>query len=494
MCDFKSKWATIPCPAEKADRLTKHLLPMHIVEAADSSTPLRSAQNDSALMTTDLEVTHEVILYRKPFVTTSQKGGFVMNHLNYFEPYKSKGPHHEDQLTRAFLVVLRMVPLVQTTFIDLIRSYQILNEHDRVLPTLTEPQMKLDNIQTQVKNITDSQGYLVSLLMTNKNWTPETKIENVDRSARYDGVIYFDSDPKWILVIENKPWSENVWEEQLNPSIAEDSEIEIVEDPVGIDWKEVIEHLSALLQKQLVHGAEALLIEDFLTFVDTHFGYLNPFSKFSICKDDPYLINRRCVRILESISIGEVQGQHIELGSNDLPARRIYLGIKREQDNNWCIELKIHPGDTMAQARALYESLNTDALQDLTNRGWNIDPNLHFSHIQKHLYWTNTPLDLEAYINFWEQNPQMISQVNRDSSDFCDFFLQLLQDELISCEDVSGLEENFTKTGRSYLRTCPGLSCIYRWNREEALRLDDSEDTFIDEVRQKITRLLETWD
>ena len=103
-------------------------------------------------------------------------------------------------------------------------------------------------------------------------------------------------------------------------------------------------------------------------------------------------------------------------------------------------------------------------------------------------------MDLEAYINFWEQNPQKISQVNRDSSDFRDFFRQLLQLELISRKDVSGLEENFTETERSYLRTCPGLSCIYRWNREDALRLDDSEDTFIDEVRQKITILLETWD
>ncbi len=43
-------------------RLTKHLLPMHTVEAADSSTPLRSAQNDSAHLTSDLEVTHDVVI------------------------------------------------------------------------------------------------------------------------------------------------------------------------------------------------------------------------------------------------------------------------------------------------------------------------------------------------------------------------------------------------------------------------------------------------
>ena len=70
MCDIKSKCATIPCHAEEADRLTKHLLPMHTVEAADSSTPLRSAQNDSALMTTDLEVTHDVIVFIYDYLQT----------------------------------------------------------------------------------------------------------------------------------------------------------------------------------------------------------------------------------------------------------------------------------------------------------------------------------------------------------------------------------------------------------------------------------------
>ena len=61
MCDFKNKYATPPRHAEEADRLTKHLLPMHTVDAADSSTPLRSAQDDSAHVTTDPEVTHDVV-------------------------------------------------------------------------------------------------------------------------------------------------------------------------------------------------------------------------------------------------------------------------------------------------------------------------------------------------------------------------------------------------------------------------------------------------
>ena len=52
-----------PCHAEEANRLTKHLLPLHTVEAVDSSTPLRCGQNDRAHLTTDFEITHDVSFY-----------------------------------------------------------------------------------------------------------------------------------------------------------------------------------------------------------------------------------------------------------------------------------------------------------------------------------------------------------------------------------------------------------------------------------------------
>jgi len=47
-----------------------------------------------------------------------------MDRLNYFAPYESKLASHEDQLTRAFLVVLRYVPLAQAVFLELIRERQ----------------------------------------------------------------------------------------------------------------------------------------------------------------------------------------------------------------------------------------------------------------------------------------------------------------------------------------------------------------------------------
>jgi hypothetical protein len=57
-----------------------------------------------------------------------------MNYLNYFEPYVSKNPWHEDQLTRAFLVTMRFVPLVQAAFLDLVREAQATAKSEHIVP------------------------------------------------------------------------------------------------------------------------------------------------------------------------------------------------------------------------------------------------------------------------------------------------------------------------------------------------------------------------
>ena len=38
-------------------------------------------------------------------------------HLNIFEPYRELGRTHEDQLTRAAMIVLRLVPLARETLL-----------------------------------------------------------------------------------------------------------------------------------------------------------------------------------------------------------------------------------------------------------------------------------------------------------------------------------------------------------------------------------------
>src|SRR6266568_2646721 len=128
-----------------------------------------------------------------------------MERLNYFSPYQSKGAWHEDQLTRAFLVVVRMVPLALAALLDLVREQQGVQGSESRIPTSSEMLTGGVEIQTQKNSIPQATGRLVSVVMTDEEWHPEHDVVASDRGARYDGILAFD--PEWLIVIENKPSS-----------------------------------------------------------------------------------------------------------------------------------------------------------------------------------------------------------------------------------------------------------------------------------------------
>ena len=51
--------------------------------------------------------------------------------LNFFEPYENRPPSHEDQLTRALLVVLRCCPILHQAWLCLIRSPRKVQDLER---------------------------------------------------------------------------------------------------------------------------------------------------------------------------------------------------------------------------------------------------------------------------------------------------------------------------------------------------------------------------
>jgi hypothetical protein len=72
-----------------------------------------------------------------------------MDRLNIFYPYENKPAHFEDQLTRAYLCLLRHVPLA----------------HAERVPALGRMANKVD-LRTQVKSIEHEAGHLVSVLIS----------------------------------------------------------------------------------------------------------------------------------------------------------------------------------------------------------------------------------------------------------------------------------------------------------------------------------------
>ena len=87
----------------------------------------------------------------------------------------------------------------------------------QLFPPILYSRETVTRIVTQASQLdTDQASHLVSLIVTDKNWTPQSSVEPSERVARYDGVLYFGP---YILTLENKPYSESIWEEQLNPGL-----------------------------------------------------------------------------------------------------------------------------------------------------------------------------------------------------------------------------------------------------------------------------------
>ncbi len=424
-----------------------------------------------------------------------------MDRLNYFAPYEHKKRWHEDQLTRAFLVILRYVPLAQVIFLDLIREEQFKREVKLRIPPLSAIDYEDIKIETQQSQIDENGGNkLISIIMTDEKWKPEGSVHHSERSARYDGLIYYQ--PEWILVIENKPHSSSIWEEQANPNLPPDHEIQIEPTVVVILWKDLISRLTSLLKNKLVHGAEKIVLDDFLEFINNNFPYLNPYPSFKACKDNESLLERRCRDIMRELAPDNSVRHHtgwkycIEIPTG--PVHKIALSPNKIKDKDWEIEFVMNPGDTMNQARKFFSSVVKEKFLALKEKGWSISPNLHFAYISTNLVWARSKLGLEEYLQHWLEHRDDIHQIKRDDSSdshvFHDFFYKLLADKLITESDIKKLEDEFSATRRNSINICPGISMRFSWSKNKAQEIDSKKGAFCKAIRDKIKEAMETWD
>lgn len=418
-----------------------------------------------------------------------------MERLNYFNPYASKAAWHEDQLTRAFLVVLRLVPLARAWFIELVRDRQIANGSGRVIPSV--PMIDTDGvaIRTQVETLGGRNGTVVSVVMSDDHWTEETRIQASSRRARYDGVIRIGSE--WILAIENKPRASNIKEAQLHPSVARDAgNLEV--DPVLVDmqWQAVVERLMLLVEQRLVTGCEALVVEDFVDFVDSEFHYLSPYTSFARCGNDEYRLERRCRSILEQISSSERVDRHRKghyfIGIDSGPARAVLLYPKMRERGDWSIRLAIHPGVTVSQAREFFDRVDRNAFLSLRDRKWLIEPNLLFAYMATILHWGTTDVGVEEYFDRWSRESDGIGQYRRDGDGFEGLFTRLHREKMISDGDLPELRRHFSETKQDRINVCPGFNMYFDWKKDEAIRLDQ-EGKFAEVVKERIADGLQTW-
>ncbi|WP_111709147.1 hypothetical protein [Lutibacter citreus] len=401
-----------------------------------------------------------------------------MNRLNYFNPYINKTNNHEDRLTRAFLVLLRYSPSSFSFFYEAIKQRSKFREE---LPNLYSLINKNIEIQTQVSSAKFETVKLLSILITNDYYTDDILIKPSCRTATYDGVITLGDN--LTIIIETKPDRNNVWQDQLCPSKENLSDdIEIISMPVVIMWSSIITWLNEFAFSNQHNYSERLIVEDFLSFVNENYSYLNPFDRFDLCKGNHSLILKRISTILKFIVKDEDKvkyhqgwGFYIELPYNSI--RKIGL-IFHPKEN--CLKLSLYFADTQGQARGLYP-VNID-INEFEKEGWIIHPNFHFGFMTSNIIWFSSN-DIRKYIDYWNQNTEKLRQIP-NHIELKKFVRELVIEDVINNDD-EGLKNKIYNSKMEKINVCPGLAFIYEIPLKRAEELDQKGE-LSDLIKNKI--------
>ena len=406
-----------------------------------------------------------------------------MDHLNYFFPYQSKEDYHEDQLTRAFMVVLKHSPIIANVFYDMCKQkYDETNtETLQKLPHLSSLVSEHWEFNTQKSNPLIDTRQLVSVLITDQSLqTTNSDVTRSDRSARYDGVITMGAE--LTVIIENKPSSYNVWFDQLSPSKENLSvDTEVISTHVLIQWKDIVTMLTGIIKKGTLQN---ILIDDFLSYIDTCHPTLNPYDQFGLCKNNQVLLERRVKNILEKIVVEASSVQYhrgwaykIELGLPQIRMVGLALGIK---DNNWWLELSMIAGNTVNQSRHLYRTLKDIKSYDLG--GMYPTADFHCAFMTKNLIWFKSP-NVHKYIDYWKQHLNEIKQYEESK---IDEYLYKLNDEGIIFYNQAEQRRYEDVIYGTTVNMCPGLGLIWEVDSKDAIELDDIgvlEQMIADKIR-----------
>lgn len=413
-----------------------------------------------------------------------------MSHINYFRPYESKKPHHEDQLTRAYLVLLRYSYHALVAFYDYCRESQLHCQDNLKLPAITG-QLSSDWIfETQKRNPEINTALLYSVLITDKEIEKLQKhnVEASDRNAVYDGIITIGNEITF--VIEVKPHSENAWFNQLNPSrenLSEDTTV--ISSPIQLQWKEIVGGLSKTLSSSTISAQEKIMINDFLEFIDDNFWYLNPYDNFATCKNFEGLLYRRTENVLKKIAINTTLvnehrswGYYIDTSSVFDEIHQLgFILFFDSANSKWHVSLVMAFADIMSQAREFYLK---DIDYSRLGKGWNVEPNFHVSFRGSGLVWFNSP-DLNKYIQYWKSNTGEIKQRSKD--DVINVLDDLHKKGIIIFDQSKRdqMHEKYFKYSMSVLNFCPGLKLVYEIKAEDAIQMDKNNE-FINFLRDRI--------
>jgi hypothetical protein len=92
----------------------------------------------------------------------------------------------------------------------------------------------------------------------------------------------------------------------------------------------------------------------------------------------------------------------------------VKLAALSVDDAETAVWLRLWPGDTLEQSKALYADADrVNQLLSLRDQGWTIAPNFHFGHLAKGFVWTTGDIGVDEYVSHWLAQIGASGQVRR---------------------------------------------------------------------------------
>jgi hypothetical protein len=405
-------------------------------------------------------------------------------HLNVFTRYE-RVDHHEDQLTRAAMIVLRLVPAAREALLRLIDGPGIAQ-----LGTAGEVDMQTSEILARADTRADVDELISVFLVPDETRSePEAEVVPSPRGQRLDGVLRFL--PDLVVVLESKvvEGASDLQARELNYGSWQPRRSR----RRNVHWHDLLEAWWRLGDLHLLTPTEELLVQDLLDFADEHFPALLPFTTLRRAAGHEGRVNRR-LRALMLLATGFPPRDRTRylmldehLGTESV--QRAELAVVTEQRQLW---LEMWPGESNSQARHLYSADRANRLAALNGTaGWDIAPNVHLSfrnaHWRQRLYLDASDLPIARYAAQWSDG---------DLDRIGQYDAPVLREELWPwllergyAKPTDDLDWFCERLGNrpAYLR--PGIRIRRTWPLDEGEQLDDRNE-LVGEIRQSINTIL----
>jgi hypothetical protein len=415
-------------------------------------------------------------------------------HLNVFEPYQELGRTHEDQLTRAAMIVLRLVPLARETLLRAIgeRSQSEL------------PDCAVDMQATYIVDASEESAAggevlrerLVSVFLTpdTEPEEPVREVTDTSRGQRFDGVLRFD--PELVVLVESKVCTR--WARRNGHRVAElnlGSARFAERRTCVLRWHDLLESWWRLVELGLLSPAERALVQDLLTYAHHDFAHLLPFGSLRRVGVDPVRRKwrlRSLLREATGLAPERIGLAHVRLDTaiGAASLQRAALDL----DGN---ELVLHmwPGELKRQAEYLYSDAHAARLCELpldAGSAWRVEP-------QPQLGFRNAPartrvyltcrLDAATYAERWRGEDWKQVGAHQPETILEELWPWLLRRRYASKRDLERLEPFLRTLGRRHAHLRPSMHVSRSWSFEQATELDD-DGLLAGEIRNAINHVL----